>query len=119
MSPLVAPIAPRDQLGDGNYAALYEKLTGSSWQQRPACRQVRMIAVEVLAPARPAFIDTSQSLWFEFDHNPQPLFGATAQVCLDSLQLRLSPNENSRFSPAGFHSRVLRCPQICPTISPQ
>jgi len=59
ISPLVAPIAHRDQLGDGNYAALYEKLTGSSWQQRPACRQGRMIAVEVLAPARPAFIDTS------------------------------------------------------------
>jgi Putative transposase/Transposase zinc-binding domain len=59
MSPLVAEIAPGDQPSDYDYLALYEKLTGSSLRQCPACRQGRMIAVEVLAPARPCFIDTS------------------------------------------------------------
>jgi len=59
MSPLVAEIAPGDQPSDYDYLALYEKLTGSSLRQCPACRQGRMIAVEVFAPTCPSFIDTS------------------------------------------------------------
>ena len=59
MSPPLPPIAAGDQPTDYDYAVLYEKLTGSSLRQCPACRQGRMIAVEVLAPARPCFIDTS------------------------------------------------------------
>ena len=59
MSPLVPETAPGDQPSDYDYLALYEKLTGSSLRQCPACRQGRMIAVEVFAPACPSFIDTS------------------------------------------------------------
>ena len=59
MSPLVPAIAPGDRPTDYDYAALYEKLTGSSLQQCPACRQGRMITVEILAPPRPWFSDTS------------------------------------------------------------
>lgn len=42
-----------------DYAALYEKLTGSPLRQCPACRQGRMTGIEVLAPSVPVFIDTS------------------------------------------------------------
>ena len=50
---------PGDQLPQYDYEALYEKLTGCSLRQCPVCRQGRMIVVEILAPALPAFIDTS------------------------------------------------------------
>ena len=58
--PAVDPeTTPGDQPIDYDYLSLYEKLTGFSLRQCPICRQGRMIAVEVLAPARPSFIDTS------------------------------------------------------------
>jgi len=40
-------------------AARYEKLTGFSLRQCPACRQGRMTEVEILAPTLPPVIDTS------------------------------------------------------------
>lgn len=51
--------AGSEQLSDCDYAALYEKLTGSSLRQCPICREGQMVAVEVLPSSLPEFIDSS------------------------------------------------------------
>jgi hypothetical protein len=51
--------APGDLPIDYDFDELYETLTGSSLRQCPLCRQGRMVAVEILAPVAPEFIDTS------------------------------------------------------------
>ena len=51
--------AEADQAIDDDYDHLYENLTGSSLRQCPICHQGRMIGVEVLAPVRPSWTDTS------------------------------------------------------------
>ncbi len=57
--PAVDPKTPGDQPTNYDYAALFEKLTGSSLRQCPICRQGRMVVVDILAPVFPAFMDTS------------------------------------------------------------
>jgi len=59
MPPAVREKASGEQLSDGGYEALYEKLTGASWGECPICREGRMVAVEILAPSLPQSIDSS------------------------------------------------------------
>jgi hypothetical protein len=59
MPPSDPELAPGDQPTDYDYQTLFEKLTGSSLRECPICHQGQMIAVEVLAPVSPSFIDTS------------------------------------------------------------
>ena len=57
--PAPEPETPAAAQPAADYAALYEKLTGSPLRQCPDCRQGRMTEIEILAPSVPAFIDTS------------------------------------------------------------
>ena len=59
MPPSDPKLAPADQPTDYDYQTLFEKRTGSSLRECPICHQGQMIAVEVLAPISPSFIDTS------------------------------------------------------------
>jgi transposase-like zinc-binding protein len=51
--------ASGEQLSNGDYAALYQKLTGASLRECPICREGRMVAVGILAPSLPESIDSS------------------------------------------------------------
>jgi len=57
--PPATETAPGEQPSDYDYKTLYEKLTGSSLRQCPICHEGRMVAVEVLPPSFPEFIDSS------------------------------------------------------------
>lgn len=59
MPPAIPEQASGEQLSDGGYETLYEKLTGASLRQCPICRAGRMVDVEILAPSLPESIDSS------------------------------------------------------------